>query len=54
MEIIYFLIPISILLVILIAYIFLWSVKAGQFEDLEGAGQRILFEDEEAKPDTKK
>ena len=54
MEIIYFLIPISILLVMLIAYIFLWSVKSGQFEDLEGAGQRILFEDEEDKATEKK
>tara|TARA_B100000614_G_C14271183_1_gene379365 strand:- start:279 stop:422 length:144 start_codon:yes stop_codon:yes gene_type:complete len=26
---------------------FLWSLKSGQYEDLEGAAERILFEDEE-------
>ncbi len=25
---------------------FLWSLRAGQFEDLEGAANRILFDDE--------
>lgn len=25
---------------------FLWSLRAGQFEDLEGAAKRILFDDE--------
>lgn len=25
--------------------LFLWSLKTGQFEDLEGAAVRILFED---------
>jgi cbb3-type cytochrome oxidase maturation protein len=26
---------------------FLWSMRAGQYEDLEGAAQRILIEDDE-------
>jgi cbb3-type cytochrome oxidase maturation protein len=26
---------------------FLWSLRAGQYEDLEGAANRILFDDEE-------
>jgi cbb3-type cytochrome oxidase maturation protein len=26
--------------------IFLWSMRAGQYEDLDGAAQRILFDDE--------
>jgi cbb3-type cytochrome oxidase maturation protein len=25
--------------------LFLWSLKSGQFEDLEGAAHRILFDD---------
>ena len=25
---------------------FLWSLRAGQFEDLEGAANRILFDNE--------
>ncbi len=24
---------------------FLWALRSGQFEDLEGAAQRILFDD---------
>ena len=27
---------------------FFWSARNGQFEDLEGAAQRVLIEDEEA------
>lgn len=26
--------------------LFLWSLRAGQYEDLEGAANRILFDDE--------
>ncbi len=25
--------------------LFLWSLRSGQYEDLEGAAQRILFDD---------
>lgn len=49
MESIYLLIPLSVLLVFLIAVIFWWSVKSGQFEDLEGPGFRILMDDDTPK-----
>ncbi len=26
--------------------LFLWSLRAGQFEDLDGAAHRILYEDD--------
>ena len=26
---------------------FMWALRSGQFDDLEGAGQRILFDDED-------
>lgn len=26
---------------------FLWSLRSGQYEDLEGAANRILFDDDE-------
>jgi cbb3-type cytochrome oxidase maturation protein len=26
--------------------IFLWSLKSGQYEDMEGAANRILFDDD--------
>jgi cbb3-type cytochrome oxidase maturation protein len=38
MESLFLLIPISLLLIGLLAWIFYWSVKAGQFDDLEGPG----------------
>lgn len=50
MESIYLLIPISILLVFCIAGIFWWSVRSGQFDDLEGPAFRILMDDDERPP----
>ncbi len=49
MESIYLLIPVSVLLVFGIAGAFWWSVRSGQFDDLEGPGFRVLMEDEERK-----
>ncbi len=46
MEILYILVPLSLVLVFLIGIIFWWSLKSGQFEDLEGPGYRILMDDD--------
>ena len=46
MEILYLLIPLSIVLVFFIAVIFWMSVRGGQFEDLEGPGYRVLMDDD--------
>jgi len=46
MESLYLLIPLSIVLVFLIAVIFWWSLKSGQFDDLEGPAYRILMDDD--------
>lgn len=46
MEILYLLIPVSVILVFAIAVAFWWSVKSGQFDDLEGPGFRILMDDD--------
>jgi cbb3-type cytochrome oxidase maturation protein len=51
MEILYLLIPMSVVLVFLIAVIFWWSVKGGQFEDLEGPAYRVLMDDDRAQTD---
>lgn len=48
MESVYLLIPVSIVLVFGIAYAFWWSVRSGQFDDLEGPGFRILMDDDHA------
>ena len=49
MESLFLLIPISLLLIGLLAWIFYWSVKAGQFDDLEGPGEAILMDDDTPK-----
>lgn len=51
MESVYLLIPVSVLLVFAIAIAFWWSVRSGQFDDLEGPGFRILMDDMPPKPD---
>lgn len=52
MESVYLLIPVSIVLVFGIAIAFWWSVKGGQFDDLEGPGFRILMDDDLPKKET--
>jgi cbb3-type cytochrome oxidase maturation protein len=47
MEILYLLIPIALVLVIAMAAGFLWAVKSGQFDDLEGPAHRILMDEDE-------
>ena len=46
MEIIYLLIPLSIILVCLIIAGFIWAVNSDQFDDLEGPAHRILQDQE--------
>jgi cbb3-type cytochrome oxidase maturation protein len=41
-----FLIPIALFLGLLGLVAFIWSLKSNQYEDLEGAAQRILSDDE--------
>lgn len=48
MDILYLLIPLSLVLVFVIAALFGWSLKSGQYEDLEGPGHRILMDDDHA------
>ena len=51
MESLYLLIPLSIVLVFLIGIVFWWSLKSGQFEDLEGPAYRILMDDDKPAKD---
>jgi len=50
MESVYLLIPVSVLLVFGIALAFWWSVRSGQFDDLEGPGFRVLMDDNPPQP----
>ena len=47
MSTLYLLIPLAAILVIIAVVLFLWSIKSGQFEDMEGPGFRILMDDDE-------
>lgn len=42
----FFLIPISVLLGAAGLVIFFWTLRDGQYEDLDGAAQRILYDDD--------
>lgn len=46
MDILYLLIPLSLVLVFVIGVVFWWSLRNNQFEDLEGPGHRILMDDD--------
>lgn len=46
-----YLIPIALLLGFLGLMGFLWALRSGQFDDLDGAAERILFDDEDEAPD---
>jgi cbb3-type cytochrome oxidase maturation protein len=50
MDILYLLIPLSLVFVAVIAVVFLWAVRSGQFEDMEGPAHRILLDDYLAVP----
>lgn len=39
------LIPLSVVLVFIIGVVFWWSVRSGQYDDLEGPAYQILFND---------
>ncbi len=41
-----YLIPAALLLGLLGLIAFLWALRSGQFDDLDGAAHRILFDDE--------
>jgi cbb3-type cytochrome oxidase maturation protein len=53
MEIIYLLIPLSVILVGVIIWFFLWAIRTGQFDDLEGPAYRILMDDDSPKLEEK-
>ena len=46
MDILYLLIPLSLALVFVIAGLFWWSVRSGQYEDLDGPGHTVLMDDD--------
>ena len=49
MSVLIYLIPIALLLGLIGLAAFIWSLKSGQYDDLEGAARRILMDDEDDK-----
>lgn len=48
-EILFLLIPLAAIIAVVMTVAFFWSVKSGQFDDLEGPAHRILMD--EKRPD---
>lgn len=46
MDILILLIPLSLVLVGVIAWVMLWAVRSGQFDDLEGPAHSIVMDDD--------
>lgn len=51
MTVILLLIPAALLLALFGLGAFFWTVKSGQYEDMDGAAQRILLDDDAPLPD---
>lgn len=46
MTVLLFLVPLALLLGLVGLVAFLWSLKSGQFDDLDGAAHRVLSDDD--------
>lgn len=51
MNMLIYLIPVALFLGALGLGAFLWSLRSGQYDDLDGASWRILSDDSKPKPD---
>ena len=50
MTILIYLIPVALFLGGLGLAAFLWALRSGQYDDLDGAANRILFDDDQPPP----
>lgn len=51
MASLYLLIPVSLIFCALAVWLYFWAVNSGQYDDLEGEADRILFEEGDVQPD---
>lgn len=51
MEILYLLLPVSLLFVVMIGVVLWWAVFSGQYDDPDQSGQSILEDDDSTKRD---
>jgi cbb3-type cytochrome oxidase maturation protein len=47
MDIIYVLIPLSIVIITIAVSVLFWAIKNGQFDDMDSPAHRILFDDDD-------
>lgn len=47
MNILYLLIPLSLVLLGVAIWAFIWAIRSGQFDDMEGPAHRILMDDDD-------
>lgn len=52
MSILYFLVPMGVLIVVGALWAFFWAVDSGQFDDLESPAWRILLDDDSRPPES--
>jgi len=50
MNMVYFLIPLALMLVGVAAWALIWAIRSGQFEDLESQGWSVVLDDDERPP----
>ena len=50
MTILVYLLPVALFLGLVALAAFLWSIRSGQYDDLDGAAERILYDDDDDPP----
>ena len=48
MDILFLLVPMSVVLALLVIGVFAWALQGGQFDDVEAEGVRILLDADQA------
>lgn len=51
MDVIYWLIPLSVAILFIAIAVFFWAVKSGQFQDLDSPAVEILFDKDNPQTD---
>jgi cbb3-type cytochrome oxidase maturation protein len=49
-DVLYLLIPLSVVLVFLIGVVFWFALKGGQFDDLDSPGFKLIMDDDSVRP----
>lgn len=47
MQVVFFLVPLGLMVLLLAVWAFCWAVNSGQFEDMDHPAHQILFDDKE-------